>query len=187
MIQRIKANCRRGYFPAIHESGTRVAAQIHNVVWHDTEGGTATSNARYFQSPSSGGSVHIVVDDMECQRCLGDLTVPWGAPGFNFCGLHIEQAASASWGKARWLMHSVMLHRTAYKTARWCKQYHVPVRFLTGAEIATAYPHVPAGITTHWEITKSGKYGDTHTDPGAGFPRRYTMGLVRFYRSLMLP
>jgi hypothetical protein len=186
MMQRIKAACRKAYFPAYHHSGTRPAASIRHVVWHDTEGGTAASNARYFQSSSSGGSAHIVVDNKECQRCLDDSQVPWGAPGFNTSGLHIEQAAYASWRKPRWLLHSVMLHRTAYKTARWCKRYHIPIRFLTGEHIASTYPNVPPGITTHVEITRSGKYGDTHTDPGAGYPRRYVMGLVRVYRALLV-
>ena len=114
------------------------------------------------------------------------MTIPWGAPGFNTSGLHYEQCAYASWSRARWLLHQIMLHRVAYKTARWCKTYNIPVRFLTGEHIATFKGGVvPAGITTHREITISGQYGDDHQDPGSNYPRRYVMGLTRVYRKAM--
>lgn len=184
-MQRIKAPARRDYFPAYHTSGHRSAIDIRHVVWHDTEGGSAAGIASYFQSHTSGGSAHLVADNTECQRCLDNTTIPWGAPGFNTSGLHFEQCSWARWPRARWLTQHIMLHRVAYKTARWCKEYDIPVRFLTGAFIAEHYPNVPAGITTHLEITRSGKYGDTHTDPGLGYPRRMVMGLTRIYRKAM--
>jgi len=180
------AVCKRDHYPAAHDSGSRLLTDIKYVVWHDTEGGTASSVAAMFQGASYQGSATLVVDDSECQRCLPDNVIPWAAPSFNSNGVHIEQCGFAAWSKLTWLKHQVMLHRTAYKTARFCKLYHIPVRFCGKARLLAGEP----GITTHAEVTayneaKGLPTGGAHTDPGPNYPRRYVMGLTRVYRAAM--
>ncbi len=174
--------CHRDYFPAARSSGTRPWSAVKYVVLHDTEGGTADSIAAYFHGSNARGSAHIVVDDKKCQRCLADITIPWGAPGFNSTGFHIEQCGYASWSRARWLMHQPMLHRAAYKAAAACKRFHIPP-VIVDADGLRKGLH---GVTTHGACTASGMSpGGTHTDPGAGYPLYYVGMLIRAYYKVM--
>jgi hypothetical protein len=160
---------------ARHDSGHRRATDIRYVVIHDTEGGTASSNAAWFASPASAASTQLVVDDRECYRCLPDLVIPWGAPGANTHGLHIEHAGFAHWTRRVWLEHSAMLERSAYKTARWCWQYRLPRRWLTVAQLRRH----ERGFCTHAQASAAFPPNDGHSDPGAHFPKDLYMRLVR--------
>ena len=114
----IGAECRRDFYPAYRTSGRRPLAAVTWIVLHSTEGGTAASVARYFQSSSARGSAHLVVDNYECQRCLPNSAVPWAAPGANYAGFHIEQCGFAKWSTEEWRSHRATLERAAYKAAR---------------------------------------------------------------------
>jgi hypothetical protein len=163
-------------YKAYHHSGTRTRNQIIWVVLHDTEGGSAKGVAMYFSTSQSGGSVQVVVDDNTCYRVLSDLQIPWGAPGANEQGWHIEMCGFASWRNYMWRQtHRRTLHRAAYKVALHCKRFKIPVQFVDAAGLKQK----KHGITTHAECTKA--FGGTHTDPGPGFPRTYFMSLVRMY------
>ncbi len=169
------AECRRDFYPAYHTSGKRLLSAVAWIVLHSTEGGTAASVARYFQSPSASGSAHLVVDDYACQRCLPNSAVPWGARGANRAGFHIEQCGFARWSSEEWKSHLATLERAAYKTALHCHGFGIPAVFVKAADLKAGRP----GITTHAECSRA--FGGTHWDPGAGWPRSLFMTLVRRY------
>lgn len=170
----IGAACRRGY-KAVHSSGSRPVKSIRWVVLHDEEAASAEAAAAWFQNPESQGSAHLCVDDKACFRTLPNTAIPWAAPGANTQGFHIEQAGFAKWSAVVWRSHLGTLQRAAYKTALHCRQFGIPVRFVTAKGLAKG----ESGITTHAECTKA--FGGTHTDPGPFWPRRLFMGYVRKY------
>jgi hypothetical protein len=180
MADRTQALCARDYYPAFRRSGRRPLSAIKWIVLHSTEGGTAASVARYFQSPGSGGSTHLVVDEIECQRCLPNSAVPWGAKGANYAGFHIEQCGYARWSTAVWRRHRRTLHRAAYKTALHCDRFEIPVRFVEAPDLVAGR----RGITTHVECSYA--FGGSHWDPGPGWPRSLFMTLVRRYLKELL-
>jgi N-acetylmuramoyl-L-alanine amidase len=172
----VSATCNTQYH-AVHNSGTRPLSEIDLVVMHATQGGTARSVASYFASQDSGGSAHLTVDDYDCYRSLRDDEIPWGAPGANYHGFHIEQCGWSSWLRSMWSnTHRKTITRAAYKTAFHCKRYGIQRRFLTHDQLARG---MRDGITTHWECTQA--FGGDHTDPGNGWPRLLFMTLVKSY------
>ena len=160
---------------AVHSSGTRDPSQIRLVVMHDTEGGSARSVAAYFASPGARASTHWVVDQERAVRCLPDDVVPWGAPGANYDGIHIEQCGYAKWTRATWFKNQDTLKRSAWVAAKTCFKYGIPVRWLTDRELAD---RVSEGITTHAQVSRVFR-GSDHTDPGPNFPRGYFLWLVK--------
>lgn len=175
-VESYSASCHFTH-KAVHYSGHRPLSVINLIVMHSTEGGSAQSNASWFANRASGGSTQLVVDDYSCYRCLEDNQVPWGAPGANYNGFHIEQCGYARWGASLWnKTHRRTLMRAAYKAAFHCRRYGISPRFLTAASLKKG---IRNGITTHAECTKA--FGGTHTDPGAGWPRTLFMALVKGY------
>lgn len=172
--------CKRE-FKASRTSGRRFARDIKWIIMHDEEASTARSAAAWFAvtspPPPEGrgpsGSAHLCVDDVECYRTLEDMEIPWGAPGANTNGLHIEQAGFAAWKKWQWIKHKRELNRAADRAARWCVKYNIPPHFLKAADLKAGR----RGISTHAEVTKA--FGGTHTDPGLFWPRRRFMRKVR--------
>jgi hypothetical protein len=182
----ISDTCKKTYFPAYHNSGARPLSDVTLIVLHSTEGGTAASVARYFKSPASGGSAHVVVDDKGCYRCVADATIPWGAPGANTQGFHIEQCGYAAWTTKEWEKHLPMLHRVAYKIAAASKRFDIPIIFRDAADLE-AGKH---GVTTHnavsrWQTAIKAPGDHSHTDPGPGYPMELTIALAIHYRKAM--
>lgn len=174
----ITRECRTTY-RAAHHSGTRDTKKIDWIVMHSTEGGTAESVARYFSTPESGGSAHLVVDDQTCFRCLPNNVIAWGAPGANVNGFHIEQCGFAAWTAEEWAKHETMLHRAAYKAAIHAHLFNIPVRTFVTAEGLKAGHR---GITTHAEVSRAfPNDAGNHHDPGLNWPRYHFMNLVRQY------
>lgn len=166
---------------ARHDSGPRRPSWIRHVVIHSTEGGTAKSVAAFFATTAQA-STQLVVDDRDCYRCVPDLVIPWGAPGVNRSGLHIEHCGFARWPRAEWLLHRPMLERSAYRAARWCWTFRIPRRWLTLAELRAGR----AGFCTHLDASRAFPPNAGHHDPGPGFPRDLYLELVgRFYRELV--
>ena len=174
-VDPIRAACRRDHMPAYRQSGTRKVKDIIWIVLHATEGGSATGVASYFQSSSAGGSTHLVVDDERCERCLSNSTIPWGAPGANGKGFHIEQCGYARWSAVVWFSHWRTLRRAAFKTAQHAKAFGIPPVWVDAAGLHAGKP----GITTHAECTKA--FGGSHTDPGPAWPRKTFLRLVANY------
>jgi hypothetical protein len=170
----LRAPCATTY-KARHYSDTRSLAAIKWIVMHSTEGDTALGAAAWFANPKSGGSAHLCIDNDHCFRTLRDDQIPWGAPGANTNGFHIEQAGYARWTTLWRSAHRALLERAAYKTAFHCKKFGIPPYFVKAAALKAG----KAGITTHAECTKA--FGGSHTDPGAGWPRLYFMRRVRYH------
>lgn len=171
-------DCRTTY-KAYHHGGTRLLREVRLIVMHSTESsGTAKDVAHYFSTVQAGGSAHLVVDDTSCYRCLPNTVVPWGAPGANTDGFHIEQVGYADWAAERWMQHQDMLKRGAYKAAIHCKLFKIPATFVTAAGLKAG----KSGITTHAEVSKAfPNDAGNHHDPGTGWPAQYFVKLVRAY------
>jgi N-acetylmuramoyl-L-alanine amidase len=166
---------------AAHDSGLRQASSIKHVVIHSTEGGTAASVAAFFATTAMA-STQLVVDDKECWRMVPDLVIPWGAPGVNSTGLHIEHCGFSHWSRADWLAHDKTLKRSAWKAAKWCWQYKIPRRWLTVAELQAG----KKGFCRHMDATAAFHTPGGHTDPGPNFPRDYYMNQVKkFYAEIV--
>jgi hypothetical protein len=170
--QPFAATCRRR-FTAVHNSGTRPLSAITHIVLHSTEGDTAAGAASWFANPASGGSAQLVVDDRECYRTLDDTRIPWGAPGANKDGFHIEHAGHASWSRQKWMSHEQTLRRGAFKAAFHAVKFGIPLRLLSASDLS----HGRSGLVTH--ATVSQVFHGDHTDPGGGFPLDHYMQLVK--------
>lgn len=169
-------------FRATRQSGTRPLSEIRWIVLHDAENPSAASVAAFFASPQATGSAHLVVDDVACYRTLPNDAIPWGAPGANEHGFHIEQAGLARWSSVVWLSHLATLNRAAYKTAFHCALFGVPVRFVSAVGLERGV----RGITTHAECTRA--FGGSHTDPGPFWPRRlFMVRVAAYHRALVSP
>lgn len=180
----IGRTCSTAY-RAKRTSGTRRLSAIELGVVHCTQGATARGAASWFANPASKGSAHVAVDGRECYRTLPPSAIPWGAPGVNGNGWHLELAAYAQWSRAEWLSHPVLLQRGAYKLAANGRG-HFPMRFLTDRELADVLRRKPGrrhGIVSHRQVSRV--FGGDHTDPGAHFPWDVFMAHARrFEREL---
>jgi hypothetical protein len=158
---------------AVRQSGTRAPSQIRLIVLHSTEGSTALGAATWFTNPASEGSAHLCVDERECYRPLAENVIPWGAPGANTSGLHIEIAGFASFSREEWMERKDGLRRAAFKAAKLAAKYDIPIRLLTDAQLAAG----KRGFTTHAACSRV--FDGSHTDPGSGFPLKRFMRWVR--------
>lgn len=147
------------------------------MVIHSAESTSARGVANFFASRSSRASTQLAVDQTSCHRMLSDLTIPWGAPGANTDGLHIEICGYAKWTRSQWLSRRTMLRRAAYRVSKWCWQYDIPIRRLTVAQVRG---RKVKGITCHNDVSQSFK-GSDHWDPGLNFPWDVFMGYVNQY------
>lgn len=171
----IPQNCSKE-FNALKQSGTRPLDQIWWIVMHDTEGSTAKAAATWFENPRAQGSAHVVVDDNICYQTLREDQIPWGAPGANYHGWHIEQAGFATWSNILWSStHRNTMRRAAYRAAVRCHKFGIPARFVKADGLRLGVK----GITTHAECTKA--FGGNHTDPGAGYPMAVFVSMVKYY------
>lgn len=166
-------------YRARRSSGTRKLATIELGVVHCTQGPTAKGAAAWFANTRSRGSAHVVADAVECYRTLPASVIPWGAPGVNVNGWHLELAGYAQWSRAEWLRHRGTLERGAYKLAQ-NGAGRFPMRFLTDRELAAVLKRSSGrrrGIVSHRQVSRV--FGGTHTDPGAHFPWDVFMGYAR--------
>jgi hypothetical protein len=177
--QPLFATCRRT-FTAVHDSGPRPVSGITHIVIHSTEGATAAGGATWFANPESKGSAHLVVDDVECFRTLDDGIIPFGAPGVNTNGFHIEHAGFAKWTRRKWMRHKQTLRRGAFKAAFNAKKFNVPMVILSAEDLKRG----KSGFVTHATVTKAFNPGG-HTDPGDGFPLDHYMRLVKEFAEQM--
>jgi len=151
---------------ARNDSGPRTAKSIRLVVIHSAEGTSAAGVANYFAG-SAQASTQLAVDDKECWRMVPDLVIPWGAPGANADGLHVEICGFAKWPKEEWMTHEKMLRRAAWKVAKWCWQYGIPPRWLNERQLANGSAR---GLVTHKMVSDVFKRS-SHWDPGPGWPK----------------
>lgn len=152
-------------FRARRKSGTRRLSAITLGVVHCTQGATARGAASWFVNPAAQGSAHVVADGRECFRTLPPSVIPWGAPGVNGRGWHLELAGFAEWSRGTWLAHRGTLERGAFKLALHGHAFNFPMRRLTDGELRRG---VKRGIIGHAQASRV--FGGSHTDPGAHFP-----------------
>lgn len=176
----ITANCHTTY-KAYHQSGTRPNSAVTLIVLHSTEGGGSAKNvAEYFTNPNSGGSAHLVIDDNACYRCLPNTVVPWGAPGANTNGFHIEQLGYAAWTNKEWLAHPHMLERVAFKIHQHAQLFRIPLTFVNAAGLRAGH----RGVTTHAEVSKAfPNNAGNHHDPGTGYPMAHVLAMTHGFAS----
>lgn len=170
------ALCTRADAYAVRRSGRRSRDSIRLIVLHSAEAPSAKGVAAYFASSAAAGSAHAVIDDHECLITLPEIFIPWGAPGANKAGWHLELCGYARWTREEWLAHKDMLLRAAKVVARRCRRYGIPVRYVG----PWALRLFRSGITTHVDVTKAFRLG-THWDPGPGFPRQWFLERVKEY------
>lgn len=163
------------YVRAYHDSGPRPASAIRHIVLHSTEGGSADSVARMFSRASATASTHFVVDDSKTVRMLPDLVTPWGAPGANLSGLHVEQCGFAAWPKAEWMRHQPELCRTVDVIAKWAFHFGIPLTHLTPSQLRVGR----RGVVTHKDCSVAFQTPGGHTDPGPGYPIGWVLAKAR--------
>lgn len=166
--------CQQAKEPAVRNSGVRDPKSIRWVVIHSAEALSALSVASYFASPSAAGSAHVVVDDKRCLITLPLNVIPWGAPGANTRGYHIELAGRAAWSREQWLAHPSMLKKAAEVVAFICARFDIPARWVGPWGLRALRP----GITTHADVSRAFRRSD-HWDPGPFFPKDYFLQHVR--------
>jgi N-acetylmuramoyl-L-alanine amidase len=178
--QPIKARCLRD-FTAIRTSGTRALSTIRWIVIHSTEGSSARSSAQWFTNPETQGSAQLVVDDRECYRTLNDDIIPWGAPGANTMGWHLELSGKAAWSRSQWRDHKKTLRRGAFKAAQHAKQFGIPIKMLSAADIRQGRK----GFVTHALCTQAFNTPGGHTDPGSNCPLDEFIDMAKKFRAEM--
>lgn len=170
--------CNRTY-RAAHDSGNRPLTSIKYVVLHSTESppGSAKAVAEYFTTQGSGGSAHLVIDDVSCYGCLPDNVTPWAAPPFNSNGFHIEQVGYANWSRREWLIHEATVERSAFKAALRCNAHGIRLVWLDSSALQAG---AKTGITTHAAVSAAFHKSDHH-DPGGGYPGDRFMHWLKHY------
>lgn len=172
----IEAVCSTQY-RAIRSSGSRRISAIELLVIHTTQGTTARGAARWFTNPGCRGSAHVVVDGAECFRTLPPSSIPWGAPGANGRGWHLEITGLAEWSRVQWLAHRQTIERAAFKLAWHGRAFKIPIVRLTDAEL---HAGARRGIVDHHQCSRV--FGGTHWDVGSGFPIDVLLARARAYR-----
>jgi hypothetical protein len=170
-----KIHNNRSYHASFH-GGTRSPSSITLCVIHCTESPNAKGTASYFAGGSAGGSTQLVVDDKECYRTLEDREIPYGAPGANLQGVHVEIVGYTAWSREEWNAHRARINHAAKHVARWCLKYDIPPKFRTYIGLRLGRK----GVCSHRGVSRAWHRTD-HTDPGAGFPYRWFMERVKFH------
>jgi N-acetylmuramoyl-L-alanine amidase len=164
---------------AAHHSGTQ--SRINRIVIHCTVSpcapGWANKIAKYFQSPSSGGSAHYVVDPEEIVQCLPDNVIAWHAPP-NTGSVGIELCDWQKGDPKRWndSNHQNMLRLAAPLVRSLANKYDIPLKWLTVAELRAGH----RGICGHVDVSRA--WGKTdHGDPhmAGPFPTSAFMSMVK--------
>lgn len=164
-------------YRARRSSGTRRLSSIGLLVVHCTQSSTARGAAAWFANPRSRGSAHVVVDELECFRTLPPSAIPWGAPGANGRGWHLELAGFAQWNRREWLRHRGTIERAAYKLALHGRAFNVPLTRLTTSQLRAGRAR---GIVDHRQCSKA--FGGSHWDVGDGFPWDVLLERARYHR-----
>lgn len=164
------------YIPTGYHGGAQSAVSrivIHGTVSPTVKGG-ARAVARYFQSPSAGGSAHYVVDPGEIVQCVKEGTVAYHAPP-NTGSIGIELCDPQKGSAARWsdTDHEAMLQLAAKLTREIAARWKIPLKWLTVADLKAG----KRGICGHMDVAEAWHQTD-HGDPGSGFPWTHFMNLV---------
>lgn len=177
---------RRDYFgdKRFKTSGVRKGT-LNKLVVHTAEGClTARCVAEFFLKPEVKASTHGAIDasGRSGQLMLPEHAVPWGAPGVNHDGWHVELCGFADWTHAEWLAHDLMLRNAAYRFALRAVWNNIPVRWLTPQQLKSK-PGIK-GLCTHADASAAFTPGGHH-DPGPNFPKDVFLAYVKDYVALI--
>lgn len=177
----VRRECSPRYY-ARRTSGRRRLSEIRYLVVHCTQSSSAVAAARWFADDRSRGSAHVVVDDFECYRTLQPSMIPWGAPGVNRSGWHLELAGYAQWTGKEWMRRRSTLERGAFKLALHARAFGIPLQRLTNRELAAGRKR---GVIDHRQASRV--FGGSHWDVGDGFPWTFFLARARLYRRELGP
>ena len=157
---------------------------MHTIEDAETSGG-AMATAEYFKGGGDGRhvSAHYCVSDKDIVQCVQTKDIANAAPGANRNGIHIEMVGRAEQTAVQW---QDAFSLETMKNAAWLigqvlvPKFLVPVEFITADQIRAGVDNtLIRGITTHWEVTKSGIRPGNHTDPGPNWPMTQFMSYCR--------
>lgn len=161
-------------FVQARDYGWAERTTIDVIVLHSAEVGefhsSAEAVAAYFKSPVKPASAHYTVDDDSIVQSVRDKDIAFHAPGVNQRSLGIEQAGYAKQTRDEWLdpYGQRMLRLVAKLVAAKCKQYDVPMVWLTVAELAAG----GRGLCQHRDVTAAyPKSSHGHSDCGPSYPK----------------
>ncbi len=168
----------------------RDGCEVAFVVIHYTAGAegrtAAETGVAYDKRRPDRVSTHFFADQDSTPQEVKLADMAYAAYGTgNRLGVQIEICGTLQ-SRQQWLdpVSTATLINAARITAELCRKYRLEPRRLTHDEMRRAWAarghgtHSPRGIVGHVDCTLAYGQGD-HTDPGAGFPWDYFLGLVR--------
>ena len=163
---------------------------VQYVVIHSTEGSEGVKSAEagvaYDKVRTDGTSTHLFIDtDTALMEVRYTDTAHAARAKGNACGIQVELCGRAGQTNAQW--HDAaslpMLRLAAREVAQICRDFGLPPRRLSVAEVRAAYyapaGQRPKGICGHIDVTRAyPEDGGSHTDPGANFPWQEFLAMV---------
>ena len=159
------------------DSGTRPLSSIRFIAFHTYEcpRGDDVEGRAAWQEQSKTGSYTLLIGTQRTLRANDDNYIPWAARATgNRYGIHYSFLGYARESRDVWLAHMHQLELAARAAAHDCKEYELPLKWLTPAELRAGHK----GLCTHADISAAWHESD-HTDPGAGFPKDVMLQLIR--------
>ena len=167
----------------------RNGTKVTTIVLHTAETSEITNSAEgtagFFKGGSGGAnaSTHFVLDVDGTVQCVREKDRAYGAVGFNYNGIHIEQAGRAAQGPAQWAddySAAMLKNQTIPLVADICKRRKIAPVYLTAKDLLAGNLN---GITTHAQCTLWAKAKKIktrgHTDPGPSYPISMVIDGVR--------
>lgn len=146
------------------------------IVFHCMEapekGTTAKSVGNFFAGlygPAPKASAHIGVDPDGIYEYVKEEDIAWHAKGANGNGWGVELAGYAKQTRQDWLDNTslLILEYAARRCAIKALKDGIPMVALSIDDLRRDKPR---GFTTHVDVNKAYNPGETHWDPGPGFP-----------------
>lgn len=148
---------------------------IRLIVIHVTvspEMGTgAEAVADYFAAGTRKASAHRTGDNNSVVMSVKDEDTAFAAAGANSDGLHLELVGQPTQTVEQWrdAYSTAELHQVAPTIREWSSEFHVPLRWLTVAQVADGKS---MGLCTHHDVSRAFPAVSTgHWDPGPDFPK----------------
>lgn len=144
--------------------------------------GFALSIGRWFATAGSSASAHAMVDPGDTVHMVDGNVRAWHAgPTANRLFKGYEQAGYASFTREQWLSPDglAMISQLADLIAADCKEFGIPARWATDAQIIAARDQgIPCGLLKHDDVRRL-LGGTTHHDPGPEYPYDVLLAMVQ--------
>jgi N-acetyl-anhydromuramyl-L-alanine amidase AmpD len=153
------------------DGGPRATTRV--IIIHATDNATANADqeAAYAARRSDETSAHYYVDANKIVQALPIGNIAWGALWHgNQISIQYELCGQSN------RLTDAVIRRAATQVARDTLRYNIPIRRLSGAQVAAG----ERGIVGHDGITVAfPQDGGNHTDPGASFPWDRFIAMVK--------